>query len=549
MQDGSLACCSYDKGSGIRAWSDHVLGGKNAFVLQCETTMESNTDLLWLVVRREVDGEAKVFLELLPPPFDPVEEDEFEQRYTDSGVMIQNKRSIENIVNASSFFVDIQYNEEQFTNLSQYLNLTSGNLIVALEGGVRTYINPELNYNNLGLDGFFVSAFGGAYTISEKNRPKMENAWYLFETSIAIKEIRNRDGIGTEHYIFVATANANNLLAHLDNEVLVLTGTGIEGLDNRCFRIYNPSPAGFLLAGINGGPISIDLENEPDVKNIRMYIGKRAVPNGISCRDGYIEFSENIFNESVNGAELHTARLSMIKGATKYNGYDYSLKLTNIDNNKYRYGLYYNAEDEEGIEYVANSFGYGTYDQLLDENGFAYFYFQFVSREEIKHLIGQTVCYTINGNFPYRVFFDLTEDMFDAEGKFRLYQSSASTDFGLPYTAELETTPLSGGSMFGSSEGQVGTQTEVVLSMYASLGGQFGPYAPKDAEEEDLILEDIQYPFADVVGKERQLETSSIRVPIQNNKDVTLRKVYLKHDEPVSFNVLSIVQDVVVSDG
>lgn len=548
-QDGSLVCCSYDKGSGIRAWHDHVLGGKNAFVLQIETTKESNTDLLWMIVRREVNGKAKVFLEFFPSPFDPVEEDEFEQRYTDSGVTIQIKKKIKDIVNARSFYVNIGY-DEQFDLLSKYLNINSGHLLVAFDGGTKIYDNPDLRYHFLSQDGFFVSAYGGNYTVSEKNKAKMEQGIYLFETFIGVVSIENQRTSSGINLVFVKT-NTASLINRLTNEILIFKNTGFENIDNRLFWIYNPSAAGFFLAGLNGEPINLKLEGKFDIDGAKLYIGKRGIPNGISCQDGYVEFGENIFDETVEGATLHTARFSRIKGATKYNGNDYSLKLVEMADveNRYRYGLYHNVKDPEGIEYVANGYGYGTYDKLLDVNGYAYFYFKKIAKKEIKYLIGQTVCYTINGNFPYGVFFELTEDKFDEDGNFILAHTSASTDFGLPYTCELETTPLAGGSMFGSSEGSVGTQTEVVLILYASLGGQLGPYAPKDSNEEKLILEDIKYPWQDAVGKERHLESSSIRAPIQNNKDVTMRQVYLRQEEPLSFNVLSIVQDVVVSDG
>lgn len=550
-QDGSLVCCSYDKGSGIHAWHDHVLGGKNAFVLQIETTKESNTDLLWMIVRREVNGKAKVFLEFFAPPFDPVEEDEFEQRYTDSGVMVQQKCTIKDIVNANSFHVNIEY-DEQFEILMKYMDTGYGHLLVAFDSLSKIYDNPDLSYYRLSRNGFFISAYGNGFTLSAKNRTKMEQAVYLFETFVGITKIENKTDISGANVVFVQSS-VPELLSKLsnNNEVLIFKNTGYTNLDNRPFRIYNPSAAGFFLAGMNGYPINLKLEGNFNSNGTKLYIGKRELPTGITCKDGYVEFGENVFDEAVDKAVLHTARFSRIKGATKYNGHDYSLKLTNIDADKsrYQYGLYHNVKDPEGLEYVAASYGYGAYDKLLEVNGYAYFYFKKISKNVIKHLIGQTVCYTINGNFPDARFFELTEDKFDEDGNFVLAQESAATDFGLPYTCELETTPLAGGSMFGSSEGSVGTQTEVVLILYASLGGQFGPYAPKDSNEEKLILEDIKYPWQDTVGKERQLESSSIRVPIQNNKDVTLRQVYLRQEEPLSFNVLSIVQDVVVSDG
>lgn len=554
--DGALVGCSYDKEGGIRAWHDHVLGGKNAYVLQCATTKESDTDLLWLVVRRDIGNESESYLEFLPTPFNPVEEDQFEQQYTDLGVLLQNKQEIRDIVNAESFFVRMDY-DGGFNQTFTYIPLTTGHLLILLRNasGVieSLYDNAELNYHDLSTEGFFITAYGGNYTISEKNKELIERSWYLFRSSISVVNIENK----SDNHVFVEF-NVAGIPNNINGTIIVLKDSGYKNIDNRAFKVSNPTAKGFLLADVStGNPVSIELDGEFRLNEVKLYLGKGESAGEIQCKDGYIEFEENVFDESVAKATLHTARLSQIKGAAKYNGNDYSLRLVGQSSDKYRYGLYHNVADRAGIEFVANSYGYGVYDKILDRgNGYAYFYFSRVEKSVIEHLIGQTVCYTINGNFPYQRFFQLTDDMFErvnVGGEYRYYfnlaYSSASTDFGLPYTAELETTPLSGGSEFGSSEGSVGTQGEAVLIVYASLGGQFGPYCPSSEEEAEIILEDMKYPWQDEVGKERQLETASIKVPVRNNKDPTLRKVYLKQEEPLSFNILSIVQDVVVADG
>ncbi len=555
--DGALVCCSYDKEGGVRAWHDHVLGGRNAYVLQCASTKESDTDLLWMVVRRDIEEQAIAYLEFLPTPFNPVEEDQFEQQYTDLGVLLQNRQEIRDIVNADSFFVNMDYDGE-FKQSFSYVPLSNGHLMILFRNtsGVieSLYDNPELNYHELSKDGFFITAYSGNYTISDKHKEAMSRAWYLFRSNISVVNVENK----TNNHVFVAL-NVAGISNKIAGATVVLKGSGFKNIDKQAFTVGNPTAKGFLLADIRtGNPVSIELEGEFTLNDVQLYFGKCEAPINVQCKDGYIEFTENVFDESLDEATLHTARLSRIKGATRYNGNDYSLRLVNqFTTGRYRYGLYYNVADAAGLEFVANSCGYGVYDKLLDSgNGYAYFYFSRVEKSAIEHLIGQTVCYTVNGNFPYQRFFKLTSDMFEkvnVSGEylyyFNLEYPSASTDFGLPYTCELETTPLAGGSEFGSSEGSVGTQGEAVLIVYASLGGQFGPYCPSSDEEAELILEDMKYPWLDEVGKERQLETASIKVPVMNNKDPTLRKVYLRQEEPLSFNILSIVQDVVVADG
>lgn len=109
MNDGALLGCTYDKEGAIRAWHEHTIGGKNTFVLQCETTKEKDIDILWLIVRREIGEELTVSLEILPPPFNEVESEIFEQEYTDSGTRLQNKHIIRDIKNAESYFVSVSY--------------------------------------------------------------------------------------------------------------------------------------------------------------------------------------------------------------------------------------------------------------------------------------------------------------------------------------------------------------------------------------------------------------------------------------------------------
>lgn len=550
--DGSLLCCSYDKEEGRRSWSDSVLGGDRAYVLQVESTSESNTDLLWLLVRRETSKGTLITIEYLPKPFDPEEEEIFEQQYTDSGVLLQNRHNIVDIVNSEPFHVGMHMTVAD--RMTKYIN-TTGRLLIALldEKGqnVKTiYENTkkDLSYIGLSEQGFFISAFDNGFTISEKSKARLENSYYAFETSIIVTKIVNENTMDGKHYVRIQTNAPETYDQMKQGMFIVLRNTGFKGLDNVPFRIRNVSPSGFRLADMSNHRIDLKLEGELN-DNAELFCGKILKPDMLSCQDGYIIFGENIFNETIDNAVLHTARLAQIKGATDYNGSEYNLKLIESGEDSWKYGLYHDEPDEEGIIYTANSSDFGTYDKLLETNGYAYFYFQFVAKKDIKHLIGQEVCYTINGNWPYSKVFVLEEDMFSDNDLFRLYRPSASTDFGLPYRYEIETTDLAGGSLFGSSEGSVGTQTSVVLTVYASLGGQYGPCQPEDERDAKNILQDIKYPFTGVVDRETPLVSASIKMPLSNGREVTGRKVYVRHDEPLSFNVLSIVQDVTVSDG
>lgn len=113
---------------------------------------------------------------------------------------------------------------------------------------------------------------------------------------------------------------------------------------------------------------------------------------------------------------------------------------------------------------------------------------------------------------------------------------------GLPFTAVARTTPFSGGSLIGSSVGEVGSQKSMWLHLYYSLGGQYGSEPSK--------LYDIPYNnFISAFDKTKNLITGLVKCPIISSKDVYDRSIYIKHTEPLSFNILSITQDVIVSDG
>lgn len=551
MNDGALLGCTYDKEGAIRAWHEHTIGGKNTFVLQCETTREKDIDILWLIVRREIGGELIVSLEVLSPPFDPVENEVFEQEYTDSGIRFQNKHTIKDIENAESYFVDIKYSIDEVGYLATYIDLKLGNLLIAFLDNndivSKLYDNPELKYYSLSSKGFFVAGYDGNYTISAEHDDQMKNAYFLFPCSILIKSIKNIASISHNSLVYVEV-NLPGIFSQIEDIVLTIKNSGFKELDGKVFTTYQPGATGFYLADVNTGiPISLHLDGELSEKAI-IYVGKKEKPDHIQSRNPKIIFDHNIFQESIEAAGFHTGRCIRIKGATKYNGEDFNFKLieTDTENKKYTYGLYY-VNPEDDINFVAYTYGYGVYDRLLKDNGSVYFYFDNINKKDIEHLIGQNIVYTINGNWTYNKTFTLTEDDFQDE-KFKLEKAAISVDIGLPYVCELKPVPLSGGSLFGSSEGCVGTQKTIVLMMYASLGGQYGPSEPDEVDGTNKLL-DIPYPWDDSVDEEKQLVTAAIKVPIWGNKDLTIRTVYLRSAEPLSFNVLSIVQDVNVSDG
>lgn len=562
MNDGALLGCTYDKEGAIRAWHEHTLGGKNTFVLQCETTKEKDIDILWLIVKREIGNKPIFTLEYLPPPFDGATDEVFEQQYTDCGTRIQLKKTIKDIHNSEAYRVNISYSEDEIDTFGKYIDIKGGKLAIGfIEDTIKLYINPALEYYSLDTTGFYVDAYGGNYTLSHEHDSSMMNAYFLFLCCIQVQDIKNIASSVYDQLVYV-NVNLPALFTEIKGIIITIKDSGFEVLDNQIFQVYQPSAAGFYLADVlSGEPVSLELLGALN-EDAQIYVGRAAVADAIQSGDPSIVLSENAFpGEDVDNAELHAARCVGIKGATKYNGSDFHLLLVDIvtdletGEKSYWYGLYYNDKNKDDLKFVAYTYGYGMYDTLLENNGSVYFYFDRVSRGLIEHLIGQTVVYTVNGNYVYNKPFVLDNNSFEADGFFYLGRDSAgkglaavTMDIGLPYTAELKPVPLSGGSLFGSSEGCVGTQKVIVLMIYTSLGGQYGPSEPDDVDGTNKLL-DIPYPWDDTVDSEKQLVTAAIKVPVWGNKDTTIRTVYVRSEEPLSFNILSIVQDVNVSDG
>lgn len=121
------------------------------------------------------------------------------------------------------------------------------------------------------------------------------------------------------------------------------------------------------------------------------------------------------------------------------------------------------------------------------------------------------------------------------------HQFKESCTVGLSYKSTLQTVPLSGGSVLGSSIGSVGSQKNVVLHLYNSIGGKYGT--------DDETMYAIPY-----INKEIKFDTPQpmftglIKAPLINSKDILNRSIRIEHDGPTSFNILSIVQDISTSD-
>ena len=79
------------------------------------------------------------------------------------------------------------------------------------------------------------------------------------------------------------------------------------------------------------------------------------------------------------------------------------------------------------------------------------------------------------------------------------------------------------------------------LHLYYSLGGRYGSEKAKT----------YPIPYSNFISgfnKPKSLVTGLVKCPIANSKDIYDRSVYIEHSDPVAFNILSITQDIEVSD-
>jgi hypothetical protein len=72
------------------------------------------------------------------------------------------------------------------------------------------------------------------------------------------------------------------------------------------------------------------------------------------------------------------------------------------------------------------------------------------------------------------------------------------------------------------------------------LGGKYG--------SEKSRIYDINYLDMAKFDRPKKLFTGTLKMPLISSRNVYEREVYIEHFEPISFNILSITQDINVSD-
>ncbi len=85
-EDGTLASMTYEKSNNVLAWSYHELGGVNSAAESAATIQIGGYDYVFLVVRRNINGEIVRFVEYIDKLYEPLDKKQYQQHYADAGL-------------------------------------------------------------------------------------------------------------------------------------------------------------------------------------------------------------------------------------------------------------------------------------------------------------------------------------------------------------------------------------------------------------------------------------------------------------------------------
>lgn len=179
------------------------------------------------------------------------------------------------------------------------------------------------------------------------------------------------------------------------------------------------------------------------------------------------------------------------------------------------------------IEVMADfDFGTDYKDAYFVDCGLSYDGSPTSSLSGLEHLEGKTVAILADGIVQTQKTV--------ANGGIALDTAASVIHVGLPYTSELEPLDLQGGSIEGVSQGKIKRIHGVALSLYNSMGGEIG----QDANTTERIFYKEETEGA---GEQLDLFTG-IKDDFNFSGDWQLdARVYIKHDDPLPFTVLSIL--------
>ncbi len=495
--DGFLCSLTYLKNNGIMAWSKHVIGGKNVKVENIAIMHGDKHDLLWMIVRREVGGKFVRYIEYMQPTYDPLSQEEFKQFYVDSGIQKEKKAKIKDITKQSHAYVT--FNEPSVLNRYKqlYASMPSVN---------RKFIIPDLkatgntNYTYIIIDDAIV-LFNNGGVIDNPITETSSKQLFVYATTVsAIVESGTSTRAATIELLDSRYINVGDMLC------IKRTGTILEYVTVR---------------RKSGNRISVMSQSVIVGNEIYIMFGSFSMYHkGTKSR---ITLSDYTFSQAeISSNELKQVYFNKINGSTQLNGKVLRYKAISQDSM-----LIYNR-DQDTVYDMESISPFDT----VDPSGNAYFYFDEV--DGLEHLKGQTISICYNGNSGDDV-------VVPDNGVIQTPRPVMYACAGLPIQSKLKTTPFAGGSLVGSSVGSVGGQKTMWLHLYYSLDGKYGDSFQR--------LYNIPYPnMITRYDKDQSLISGLVKCPMVSSGDVYNRCVVIEHNKPVSFNILSITQDIEVSD-
>jgi len=565
VNDGFLCSLTYLKENGIMAWSKHVISGDNVKVEDLQCMHGDKNDLLWMIVRREVDGEFKRYIEYIHPPFNPLDQEEFKQHYVDCSSSKEIKFKITNIVTSSYALYRLNkpvdggpkdisiYNKK----LNAFYFYTNSNLRTSLaflgacgtvEGIGEIALLSRYNRYAHAIEDSSVVPFN---TIDVSSFNGLTSA-YNIAMSIA-GELDTKNVVGTirggQTYLKIATERLSDsdtiILVPADNNLDLSTrptewdeiwykkySVKISGENNVfCyddhnqridFPIVNKSYKFLMFKDYDIKISSTISRARPSTIEIEGFEGFPDDSGGSGSNTRYSQ----IYVNKVSGTTQINQQTLLVKKSTDLNGLMICTPTTFVGRTSNRHTVT-----------LMHTYEWSPYDEV-NPTGNVYLYFDTIS---VPHLANKQVKICADGNDhttgkTYTVPASGTIDLTKACDGAKMYVT-----VGLPIKSSLLTTSLSLGSLLGSGVGTVGGQKCCFLYLYYSLGGKYGT-------EPDNIYPIPYQNFIAKLDKPKSLVSGLIKCPLVNSKDVYNRAIYVEHDEATSFNILSITQDVEVSD-
>ena len=580
VENGFLCSLTYLKNNGIFAWARHELGGDNVSIEDICVMKYGKNDYLWILTRRELRGFIVRAVEMLSPPFNAVLQDEFKQSYLDFSITHEIKYTISNITKSVTSVID--FNNLAAASLDSLKDLARYNenklwLLKRLRGApaqlpiVTLHSADKFDYDNNR------ALFLQKYVFATNDAGEETDVEYLPFEQTAIPAAN--DIVFTRMGIIKQVVHINDPLAvpraltrlYLDtvlhiipfrNQSIFLYKSGL--LDRIGGEIdinthYHGVAINIINIDINGGYIDIiETRPKPDPDHpgeniglaadsaiyidIRNYQVIASQPTKITISSEYNTLEDNLNNQFLN-KEIY---INKVFGMTDVNNTRALINrvTAEVDPQGRRTAVLQIYINYKGQRIMYDTSSYHLYNTLIEKNGNIYIYFSEFTNEKLKNLIGEKLSICCDGNYiGEQVVMERTVIPHpDPCGLITLENPCMHCVVGYKYTAELVTLNPSKGSVINSVVGSKKYNKSIYIQLNNSLGGKYriGKNGEFFAVPYEGLYGNLNNPSV--------LKSGTVKCVTLGPAEPYDATITIRHDEPVSFNLLSITQDVYVSD-